>query len=105
MTSPRTILHFWFGDDPNQPRSVELFEALAAETEGPVGEAAANAAEFARKHAAVIERFGRFPHRNEAWGGRARRKSGSTWRRGGDSDPPSGPRPPVTRRLRHRVMP
>jgi uncharacterized protein (DUF924 family) len=47
-----------------QRRSVELFEAQAAETDGEIGAAMANAAEFARKHAAIIERFGRFPHRN-----------------------------------------
>lgn len=45
-------------DRPMQQRSVELFTALAREPgfDGPL--------DYARRHAAVIERFGRFPHRN-----------------------------------------
>jgi uncharacterized protein (DUF924 family) len=45
-----------------QQRSVELFEQLATETglAGPL--------EWARRHAAVIARFGRFPHRNAILG-------------------------------------
>jgi uncharacterized protein (DUF924 family) len=45
-----------------QERSLELFGALAAET-GDAG-----ALEWARKHAAVIRRFGRYPHRNAILG-------------------------------------
>ena len=45
-----------------QDRSIELFSALEAfpETKGLV--------EWAERHRAVIRRFGRFPHRNEALG-------------------------------------
>jgi uncharacterized protein (DUF924 family) len=50
-------------EDPSiQQRSVDLFGALAAETglAGPL--------EWAKRHAAVIARFGRYPHRNAALG-------------------------------------
>lgn len=45
-----------------QRRSVELFAALAREPgfDGPL--------DYAKRHAAVIERFGRFPHRNALLG-------------------------------------
>jgi uncharacterized protein (DUF924 family) len=45
-----------------QERSLELFGALAAETgdRSPL--------EWAEKHAAVIRRFGRYPHRNSLLG-------------------------------------
>ena len=46
-----------------QRRSVALFEALAAEDAQQAG-----ALDYARRHLAVIERFGRFPHRNQALG-------------------------------------
>jgi uncharacterized protein (DUF924 family) len=52
-------LPFEHAEDPEaQQRSVALFGALAAESgdRGPL--------EWAQKHAAVIRRFGRFPHRN-----------------------------------------
>ena len=44
--------------DAAQQRSVELFTRLSRETEltGPL--------EWAQRHAAIIRRFGRFPHRN-----------------------------------------
>ena len=46
-----------------QRESVRLFEALARET-NQTGEG--SYLDYAQRHAAVIERFGRFPHRNEA---------------------------------------
>ncbi|HEH9429828.1 TPA: DUF924 domain-containing protein [Aeromonas sobria] len=52
-----------------QARSVALFEALAAEQAGtPVQETFAGFADFARRHQLIIERFGRFPHRNDILG-------------------------------------
>lgn len=48
-----------------QRESVHLFEALARET-GETGKG--SYVDYARRHAAVIERFGRFPHRNAALG-------------------------------------
>jgi uncharacterized protein (DUF924 family) len=45
-----------------QERSMQLFGALAADP------AYADLLEWARKHYVIIERFGRFPHRNAALG-------------------------------------
>jgi len=45
-----------------QERSLELFAALAAET----GERSSY--EWAEKHAAIVRRFGRYPHRNAVLG-------------------------------------
>lgn len=49
-----------------QARSLALFGALAAAH--PRLAAAADALEWARRHAAIIARFGRYPHRNAALG-------------------------------------
>jgi uncharacterized protein (DUF924 family) len=46
----------------DQRRSVELFEGLAAEAGGP------DVREFAAGHRNIVERFGRFPHRNAILG-------------------------------------
>ncbi len=46
----------------DQRRSVALFENLAAKEKGP------DVVEFAEGHRDIIERFGRFPHRNEVLG-------------------------------------
>ncbi|MGF1473917.1 MAG: DUF924 family protein [Rubrobacteraceae bacterium] len=43
----------------DQRRSVALFEGLAAEVDGP------DVTEYAEGHRDIVERFGRFPHRNE----------------------------------------
>jgi steroid delta-isomerase-like uncharacterized protein len=51
-----------------QQRSVALTEALAARSEPAHRAVLAEWADFARRHLAVIERFGRFPHRNAALG-------------------------------------
>ncbi|OEC40571.1 DUF924 family protein [Aeromonas sp. DNP9] len=52
-----------------QARSVALFEALAAEQAGTPAQATfAEFADFARRHQVIIERFGRFPHRNDILG-------------------------------------
>ena len=45
-----------------QRRSVELFEGLAAEPDGP------DVGEYAVGHRDIVERFGRFPHRNALLG-------------------------------------
>jgi len=47
----------------DQERCVRLFEALAAESS-----AERESLDYAIQHKAVIERFGRFPHRNEILG-------------------------------------
>ena len=46
----------------NQRRSVELFEGLAGEPGGP------DVVEYAVGHRDIVERFGRFPHRNALLG-------------------------------------
>jgi len=52
-----------------QARSVALFEALAAGQVGTPAQATfAGFAGFARRHQMIIERFGRFPHRNDILG-------------------------------------
>ncbi|HEY4181280.1 MAG TPA: DUF924 family protein [Kofleriaceae bacterium] len=51
-----------------QMQSVEAFEALAATAQGADIDLAKNIVDFAKKHAEVIEKFGRFPHRNAALG-------------------------------------
>ncbi|MGI3171780.1 DUF924 family protein [Aeromonas veronii] len=52
-----------------QARSVALFEALAAEqADTPAQATFAGFADFARRHQVIIERFGRFPHRNDILG-------------------------------------
>jgi uncharacterized protein (DUF924 family) len=54
---------FEHAEDPAmQERSLELFGALSRETGDP------GALEWAEKHAAVIRRFGRYPHRNAILG-------------------------------------
>ena len=56
-------------EDPTvQQRSVALFEALCAES-GPEQRAAFEGfLDYARRHRDIIERFGRFPHRNALLG-------------------------------------
>ncbi len=50
----------------HQQRAVELYEQLAAGQDGPLGSFLESFLKAARDHHAVIERFGRFPHRNRA---------------------------------------
>jgi uncharacterized protein (DUF924 family) len=49
-------------DLADQRRSVALFESLASDPDSAVP------IDYARRHLAIIERFGRFPHRNRALG-------------------------------------
>lgn len=59
-----TYLPLEHAEDPDcQARSVQLFEALAERHPD-----LADYADYARRHQAVIERFGRFPHRNAMLG-------------------------------------
>lgn len=55
-------------DRARQRRCVELFEHIAAEAEPDMKDNAENALKFARLHAGIVERFGRFPHRNAILG-------------------------------------
>jgi uncharacterized protein (DUF924 family) len=51
-------------DREMQRRSVELFEGMAVEAPPELREAFDSFAKYARAHRDIIERFGRFPHRN-----------------------------------------
>lgn len=52
-----------------QARSTEAFNALAAEYQnGPTGPLLENTAKFAFEHREIVDRFGRFPHRNRVLG-------------------------------------
>lgn len=48
----------------DQDRSVELFRALAAEVEPRLTPMFEDYLDYALRHRAIVERFGRFPHRN-----------------------------------------
>jgi uncharacterized protein (DUF924 family) len=51
-----------------QARSLELFSALAAEAAAEHRAEAEEQLDYARRHAEIIARFGRYPHRNAALG-------------------------------------
>jgi uncharacterized protein (DUF924 family) len=52
-----------------QAQAVHFFEQLLADAAGsPHREALASALDYARRHEAVVRRFGRFPHRNAILG-------------------------------------
>lgn len=48
-----------------QERCVELFEAMHQSVQGPRKNAIASNLHFAKQHRDIIQRFGRFPHRNK----------------------------------------
>lgn len=52
----------------DQHLCVRMFELLADENTGARRESAEGSREFAVRHLEIIERFGRFPHRNQALG-------------------------------------
>ena len=53
----------------DQQRCVDLFQAWHDELEdGPLKENVANSLDYAVRHLVIVERFGRFPHRNEILG-------------------------------------
>jgi len=52
----------------HQERSVQLFEALARQVPQSWRAPFAGFADYAEKHRVIIERFGRFPHRNALLG-------------------------------------
>ena len=63
---------FEHAEDPvHQARSVVLFEALVSEAPGRWRPALEPFVDFARRHRDVVERFGRFPHRNVVLGRRS----------------------------------
>ena len=52
--------------DGDQALSVECYEQLAASTDGIAGDLMQSFLQSARDHQAIIDQFGRFPHRNAA---------------------------------------
>ena len=48
----------------DQSLSLQLYENLAAQCAAPYRPFIENALDYARRHYAIIKRFGRFPHRN-----------------------------------------
>jgi uncharacterized protein (DUF924 family) len=55
-------------DLADQREAVRLFDALAGEVAPEARSAFAGYLDYARRHLEIIERFGRFPHRNAALG-------------------------------------
>jgi len=51
-----------------QQRCVDLFTALRDEMQGVARDRAERSLDFAIRHRDIVERFGRFPHRNQALG-------------------------------------
>jgi uncharacterized protein (DUF924 family) len=52
----------------DQTRSVELYRILAGRCLEPYEQVAQTALDYASRHYDIIERFGRFPHRNAILG-------------------------------------
>lgn len=60
---------FQHSENPaDQRRSVDLFEALVEASPAPFQSYAKNTLEYAVLHRDIVERFGRFPHRNDLLG-------------------------------------
>ena len=51
-----------------QNRCVELFEAMDGEAKAAGHEGFEGAIKYAKQHRDIVQRFGRFPHRNEILG-------------------------------------
>jgi uncharacterized protein (DUF924 family) len=56
-----------------QKKSVKLFETLKEEADGNLTTALEHAHEFALRHYEIVQRFGRFPHRNTILGRKSTR--------------------------------
>ena len=71
-------------DMASQREAIRLFDALQADATDHTREAFKSALDYAHRHADVIAKFGRFPHRNEALG-RASTREERVWvkQRGG----------------------
>jgi uncharacterized protein (DUF924 family) len=52
----------------DQERSIALFQAWAEAHDGPARGRALEQMRYVHRHAEIVARFGRFPHRNEALG-------------------------------------
>ncbi len=68
----------------DQNLSVECYQQLAASESGLLGDFLESFVESAKDHRSIVERFGRFPHRNKALG-RASRAEELVYLEGGSS--------------------
>jgi uncharacterized protein (DUF924 family) len=68
-----------------QERCVELFAGFCGEVAGRARDEVAGNADFARRHRDIVERFGRFPHRNAVLGRRSTREEAEFLRQPGSS--------------------
>ncbi len=72
--TPLAQRHFFFlpfehsESTADQERSIALFQAWAAAHDGPARDRALEQMRYVHRHAEIVQRFGRFPHRNEALG-------------------------------------
>ena len=71
---PLAQRHFFFlpfehsESSGDQERSIALFQAWAEAHDGQARDRALEQMRYVHRHAEIVERFGRFPHRNEALG-------------------------------------
>jgi uncharacterized protein (DUF924 family) len=71
---PLAQRHFFFlpfehsESTADQERSIALFQAWAETHDGPARDQALEQMRYVHRHAEIVARFGRFPHRNEALG-------------------------------------
>jgi len=71
---PLAQRHFFFlpfehsESSGDQERSIALFQAWAEAHDGPARDRALEQMRYVHRHAEIVARFGRFPHRNEALG-------------------------------------
>ena len=71
---PLAQRHFFFlpfehsESTADQERSIALFQAWAEAHDGPARDRALEQMRYVHRHAEIVARFGRFPHRNEALG-------------------------------------
>jgi uncharacterized protein (DUF924 family) len=70
--TPATIREFWFGADPDDEAVAKDRSALwwmkSPETDREIAQRFEGFLDFAVRHRVIIERFGRFPHRNAILG-------------------------------------
>lgn len=64
-----TYMPFMHSEDlEEQNKCVELFEDLVDKTDGEAKESVKNNLDYAIQHRDIVEKYGRFPHRNEILG-------------------------------------
>ena len=69
----------------DQSLSVQLYDTLLQQAPQSYHSFLANALDYARRHFSIIERFGRFPHRNAALGRGSTKEEKNFLAAGGDT--------------------